>query len=131
MREHTGGFGFAPRRDELGVEALLSLSLHFAVAGLGSQVRGERAFGEPLNALTAFGLVPCLRHVGMAAGEELFFLQFDAFPRRIGQHAGETAGGMHQRKSQRPMQYAGLSAGRASNIALFDLARSGMFAQQF
>src|SRR5690349_16857057 len=63
MRKHTGGFGFSSRRDELGVEALLGQRLYSAVTGLGSKVCGEHAFGEPVDALTAFGLVPCLRHI--------------------------------------------------------------------
>ena len=43
----------------------------------------------------------------MAGGKEFFFLQLDAFPRRIAQHAIKTPRSKHLRKGNGPVEDAG------------------------
>ena len=113
MGKHAGCLRCAAGGNEFAVEAFFGLVFMHLVGQVGIQVARQHAFAEPLDALGAFGLVAGLRHVVVAGGEEFFLLQLDAFPRRIAQHAVEAALREYLRKCQRPVEHAGLLAGRA------------------
>ena len=131
MGEQAHGLGAAAGGDELGVEALFGGAFLLGMFQLGEQVACQHALGQPLNALAAFGLVPGLGHVAVAGGEEFFFLQLDAFPRRVAQHAVKAPRREHLRKRQWPVQHAGLDAGGVGGGTLRLVQGAGRVGEQF
>jgi hypothetical protein len=105
MHANTLAASAVRRADKFGVQALLGDALTQRWCSLSrEQMFGQHAFTQPLDALAAFGLVFGFSHIAVAGGEKLFFLQLDALPRRVAQHAVKAATGKHLRKGQRPVQ---------------------------
>ena len=66
-------------------------------------------------------------HFGMPRGEEFFFLEFDALPWRVAQHAVKSALGKDLGKGQGPVEHAGFGAALARGLQLFDVTLSGSY----
>ena len=115
VHEHAAGLCGAPGVDEFGVQALLGLAFaaQQRVACAAGQLLRQRALAQRLDAAAALGLVVGVGHRRVAGGKKFFFLQLDALPRRVAQHAVKAAGGKHLGKGQRPVQHARLLAGGA------------------
>ena len=74
VREGAGGFGGAAGGKEFLIQALFVFTNLFGVMPIRFQMAGQRAFAQPPDALGALGLVPGVRNVSVAAGEEFLFL---------------------------------------------------------
>ena len=115
VHEHAAGLCRAPGVDEFGVQALFGLAFaaQRRMAGVAGQLLRQRAQAQGLDVAAALGLVAGVGHRRVAGGKKFFFLQLDALPWRVAQHAVKAAGGKHLGKGQRPVQHARLLAGGA------------------
>ena len=115
VHEHAAGLCGAPGADEFGIQALLSLAFaaQRRVARAAGQLLRQRALAQGVDVAAALGLVAGVGHGGVAGGKKFFFLQLDALPRRVAQHAVKAARRKHLGKGQRPVQHARLLAGGA------------------
>ena len=112
VHEHAGGLCGASGADEFGVQALLGLAFaaQQRVARGAGQLLRQRALAQGVDVAAALGFVAGVGHGGVAGGKKFFFLQLDALPRRVAQHAVKSARRKHLGKGQRPVQHARLLA---------------------